>query len=137
METNYVSRDIYGIYKNSGSRSPTLMGADTLLGNEVYNIADESLGTIKEFMIDMRTGRISYAVMSVEGLAGSRERLFAVPWQALKLDTEHKRFTLNVSQDRLKSAPAFERDHWPEMANSSWESDIHRFYGVTHTSRIQ
>ena len=62
METNYVSRDTYGMYKDYstiGGPGPALMGADTLLGNDVYNAADENLGTIKEFMIDMQSGRIS------------------------------------------------------------------------------
>ena len=43
METNYISRDTYGMYKNSGSGpGPALMGADTLIGNDVYNQANES-----------------------------------------------------------------------------------------------
>jgi hypothetical protein len=90
METDYVSRDTYGMYKNSkiGGPGPYLMGADTLLGNDVYNSSDEKLGTIKEFMIEMDTGRISYAVLSFGGLLGMGDRLFAVPWRALSLDTE-------------------------------------------------
>ena len=45
METNYVSRDTYGMYKGySGSAGPgpALMGADTLLGNDVYNTSEEA-----------------------------------------------------------------------------------------------
>ena len=52
---NYEDRDTYGIYKNStksGSSDsdegpgPELMGADTLVGNDVYNHKDEGLGDI-------------------------------------------------------------------------------------------
>jgi sporulation protein YlmC with PRC-barrel domain len=134
MQTNYVSRDTYGMYKNYGSTAgpgPALMGADTLLGNDVYNGAGENLGTIKEFMIDMTAGRIGYAVLSFGGFLGMGDRLFAVPWQALKLDTANKRFTLNVSKDKLKSAPGFDKDHWPSMADATWATDIHTFYGVS------
>jgi sporulation protein YlmC with PRC-barrel domain len=131
MQTNYVSRDTYGMYKNYGSGAgPALMGADTLLGNDVYNGAGENLGAIKEFMIDMGSGRIAYAVLSFGGFLGMGDRLFAVPWQALKLDTANKRFTLNVSKDKLKSAPGFDKDHWPSMADSTWATDVHTFYGV-------
>ena len=138
METNYISRDTYGMYKNaSGGPGPALMGADTLLGNDVYNTADEKLGSIKEFMIDMASGRISYAVLSFGGFLGMGDRLFAVPWQALTLDTANKRFKLNVSKDRLKDAPGFDKDHWPSMADTSWSSGIHSFYGVKTTGRIQ
>ena len=134
MQTNYVSRDTYGMYKNygsSGGPGPALMGADTLLGNDVYNGAGENLGAIKEFMIDMAAGRIGYAVLSFGGFLGMGDRLFAVPWQALKLDTANKRFTLNVSKEKLKGAPGFDKDHWPSMADATWATDIHTFYGVS------
>ena len=49
MESNYLSRDTYGMYKNSGpGPGPALMGADTLIGNDVYNTGEESLATIED-----------------------------------------------------------------------------------------
>jgi sporulation protein YlmC with PRC-barrel domain len=138
METNYLSRDTYGMYKNLGEGpGPALMGADTLIGNDVYNTAGESLGTIKEFMIEMSSGKIGYAVLSFGGFLGMGDRLFAVPWQALRLDTKNKRFTLNASKEQLKKAPGFDKDHWPSLADQSWATDVYAFYGVKHTGRIQ
>lgn len=132
METNYVSRDTYGMYRNYNDHGPgpALMGADTLLGNDVYNDADESLGSIKEFMIDMQRGKVSYAVLSFGGFLGMGDRLFAVPWQALRLDTANKRFILNASKDQLKNAPGFDKDHWPSMADTTWAAGVDSFYGV-------
>ena len=46
------------------------MGADTLLGNDVYNKNGENLGDIKEFMIDMASAKVVYAVLSFGGLLG-------------------------------------------------------------------
>jgi sporulation protein YlmC with PRC-barrel domain len=131
-QTDYVSRDTYGMYKGSTGHGPgpALMGADTLLGNDVYNAANEKLGSIKEFMIDMASGRISYAVLSYGGFLGMGDRLFAVPWRALKLDTVNHRFTLDASKEKLKNAPGFDKDHWPSMADRTWVSDVHTFYGV-------
>jgi sporulation protein YlmC with PRC-barrel domain len=138
METNYLSRDTYGMYKNLGEGpGPALMGADTLMGNEVCNTAGESLGNIKEFMIEMSSGKISYAVLSFGGFLGMGDRLFAVPWAALRLDTVNKRFTLNASKEQLKKAPGFDKDHWPSMADQSWATDVYAFYGVKTTGRIQ
>jgi sporulation protein YlmC with PRC-barrel domain len=133
MQTNYVSRDTYGMYKDYGSSGPgpALMGADTLLGNDVYNERGENLGAIKEFMIDMASGRIAYAVLSFGGFLGMGDRLFAVPWQALKLDTANKRFSLNVVKEKLKNAPGFDKDHWPSMADPAWATSVHSFYGVS------
>ena len=137
---SYEDHDPYGMYKVTagdmvGSErrhgpGPELMGADTLMGNDVYNAEGDDLGDIKEIMLDMRSGRIGYAVLSYGGFLGIADKLFAVPWGALKLDTENKRFTLNVSKDRLEHAPGFDKDCWPNMADESWARDIHSYYGV-------
>ena len=127
---NYETRDTYDIYKNNehSGPGPRLMGADTLNGNDVYNAAEEDLGDIKEIMLDVPNGKIAYAVLSYGGVLGLGEKLFAVPWKALKLDTENKRFILDVSKERLENAPGFDKDDWPDMADSTWVKSINDFY---------
>jgi sporulation protein YlmC with PRC-barrel domain len=107
---------------------PAVMGASTLIGNDVCNRKDENLGNIKEFMLDVRSGNVRYAVLSFGGFLGMGEKLFAVPWSALTLDTENKRFVLDVEVDRLKNAPGFDKDQWPSMADASWAQSIHSYW---------
>ena len=78
---SYEDRDTYGMYKNYGEKGPgpRLMGADTLIGDDVYNHRDEDLGDIKEIMLDVNSGRIAYAVLSFGGFRGSADTLIAVP----------------------------------------------------------
>ena len=130
---NYVERDSFGMYAvaDSNGPGPRLMGADTLMGNDVFNDQGEDLGDIKEIMLDVRAGRISYAVLSYGGLMGIGDKLFAVPWEALTLDTENKRFTLDVAKDRLEKAPGFDKDNWPNMSDQTWAKDVHDYYGTT------
>jgi len=136
MGNNYISRDNYGMYSTAGAGpGPALMGADTLLGNDVYNKDGEDLGEIKEFMIDMATGKIGYAVLSFGGLLGMGDKLFAVPWAALALDTVHERFTLNVPKAALKDAPGFDKGRWPSMSDKTWAEGVHSFYGMPYTSK--
>lgn len=131
MTTNYLTRDNYGMYaKGDIGPGPALMGANTLLGNDVYNKLGEDLGDIKELMIDMATGRIAYAVLSFGGVLGLGDKLFAVPWSALKLDTAAKRFTLDAPKDSLKDAPGFDKAHWPSMSDETWAGSLHKFYGA-------
>jgi len=133
---NYETRDTYGMYKQKqhSGPGPHLMGADTLNGNDVYNTNDEDLGDIKEIMLDVASGKIAYAVLSFGGVLGLGEKLFAVPWKALKLDTENKRFILDVSKERLKNAPGFDKDDWPDMADTTWSDGVHNFYETEHYS---
>lgn len=111
-------------------RSPMLLSTSTLLDNEVYNVKGENLGDIKEFMLDTNSGKICYAVLSFGGFLGMGEKLFAVPWSALTLDTEYKRFVLDVEVERLKSAPGFDKDDWPDMADATWARGISDYYGI-------
>ena len=57
-------------------------------------------------------------------------KLFATPWSALTLDTENKRFVLNVDKERLANAPGFDKDKWPDMADQTWADEIHSYYGL-------
>jgi sporulation protein YlmC with PRC-barrel domain len=109
---------------------PELMSADTLSGNDVYNSDGEDLGEVKDFMLNMSDGKVGYAVLSFGTFLGMGEKLFAVPWDALTLDTETKRFILNVDKARLKTAPGFDKNHWPNMADQSWAREIHTYYGT-------
>src|SRR2546423_1138410 len=103
-------------YWTSEGPGPKVMAADTLQGDTVYNEADEKLGEVTDIMIDVPTGRVAYAVMSVGGLLGIGDKLFAVPWQALTLDTENKCFRMNGSKERLKETPGFDQDYRPTPA---------------------
>lgn len=137
---NYEEHDSYGMYTPASGAStgpdsshgpgPHLMGADTLIGNTVGNQNSEALGDIKEIMIDMRNGCVSYAVLSFGGFMGMGEKLFAVPWEALKLDTENKCFKLDIDKEQLENAPGFDKNRWPNMADPSWAAGIHAYYGT-------
>jgi sporulation protein YlmC with PRC-barrel domain len=128
---SYADRDKFGMYKRAGSGpGPALMGADTLIGDHVVNAAEETLGEVKEIMLDMQTGQVAYAVLAFGGFLGMGDKLFAVPWQALHLDTINKRFVLNVDQETLRKAPGFDKDNWPDMSDVQWADSVHAFYGM-------
>ena len=82
-------------------------------------------------MLDKQSNNIMFAVVAFGGFLGMGDKLFAVPWSALKLDTVNKRFELDISKDRLKDAPGFDKDAWPDMADPTWVKGVHAYYGVT------
>lgn len=118
-------------------RLPTLFGARTFLGDEVYNRREDRLGTLKEFMLDLHSGRICYAVMSSGGFLGIGEKLFAIPWRALTLDAENACFVLDIAEERLMNSPGFDKRHWPDMNDAAWVQDIDTFYGIPPETRAK
>ena len=94
------------------------------------NTAGEDLGKINDLMIDLQSGRIAYAVLSFGGVLGIGDKLFALPWNALRVDEDEKELILDIDKRRLETAPGFDKDHWPDMADTSWGAQIHNFYGI-------
>jgi sporulation protein YlmC with PRC-barrel domain len=109
--------------------SPDVLSCSTLIGDKVINERGEDLGKIDEIMIDMENGRIAYAVLSFGGFLGMGDKLFAIPWDVMKLDTDRKAFVLDVPQDRLENAPGFDKDNWPERPDRQWMTDVYTHYG--------
>ena len=109
---------------------PDVMDANTLAGDDVVNAAGEDLGKIKAIMLDVAHGRVAYAVLSFGGFLGAGDKLFAIPWTALKLDPANKRFVLDTSKERLEVASGFDKDHWPRMADRDWAIELHNFYDI-------
>jgi len=108
-----------------------VMSAGTLAGDRVRNAAGEDLGKIEEIMLDVPSGRVAYAVLSFGGFLGMGNKLFAVPWNALTVDELEHQFVLDVDKQVLESAPGFDKDNWPDMADPNWGSQIHSHYGST------
>ncbi len=93
---------------------PRLLTSNTLTGTRVINRKDETLGTISDIMLNVEEGGIAYAVMASGGFMGIGERLYALPWYALALDTERKCCVLNADKASFEETPSFDKDHLPE-----------------------
>ncbi|HWB82610.1 MAG TPA: PRC-barrel domain-containing protein [Bryobacteraceae bacterium] len=107
-----------------------VLSASSLEGDSVRNSAGESLGKVDELMIDIPSGRIAYAVLSFGGFLRMGNKLFAVPWSALKVDQDEKCFILDVDKAVLENAPGFDKDNWPDMADMTWGAEVFRHYGA-------
>jgi sporulation protein YlmC with PRC-barrel domain len=123
METEKISQT------DPGRRYRRVLSASTLAGDPVKNSAGEDLGKVDEIMIDLPSGRVAYAVLSFGGILRIGNKLFAIPWDALRLDEDQKCFILDVDKATLESAPGFDKDNWPDMADPGWGAQIHRYYG--------
>jgi sporulation protein YlmC with PRC-barrel domain len=106
-----------------------VLSASTITGDAVRNPEGEDLGKIEDIMLDMSTGKISYAVLSFGGVLGMGDKLFAIPWSALELDADNKCFVLDIEKEKLEKAPGFDKNNWPSMADNQWATHIHSYYG--------
>ena len=109
------------------SNSP--VKASSMIGTDVINPKGDNLGDVKEVVIDPRSGRVAYAVVSFGGFLGMGEKLFAIPFSAFEYDVNKSKYVLDVSKERLEAAPGFDPDKWPSMAEEKWNRDVYKYYG--------
>jgi hypothetical protein len=108
----------------------TLIGSDKVEGTAVYGPDDTKIGSIERVMIDKKSGRVSYAVLSFGGFLGMGDDHYPLPWQSLKYDTNIGGYRTGITESQLKSAPRFGNDNawnWNDPASTA---SINSYYGV-------
>ena len=112
----------------NANRPVHVLTATSIIGDKVENKEGENIGKIKDIMLNTNTGQVQYFIIEFGGFMGFGEKLFAVPFSALKLNTREHDFILDVEKEFLETAPGFDKDHWPETnghyfdVNSYWGS---------------
>ena len=101
------------------------------IGKSVCNTAYEDLGKIEEIVLDKISGQAKYFVLSFGTFMGMGGKYFAFPWQAISYDLNKEAFVLNVSKDKLDASQGFDKDSWPDMAQTEWQNKISGYYGTT------
>ncbi|HQU46897.1 MAG TPA: PRC-barrel domain-containing protein [Pirellulales bacterium] len=115
----------------------TALRVTQVRGMTVRNESGKDLGEIKDLMLDMGGhghGHVRYAALSFGGFLGMGDKLFAVPWRALEFrhdaDKNKSFVVFDVSEEKLKKAPGFDKNHWPDAADRTWMEDVDKHYGV-------
>jgi len=122
---NLTGANDSGKYANTPVRYLT---ASTIIGDKVYNGQSESMGSIKDLMLNLDEGKIEYVVVEFGGFLGIGEKYFAVAFQALTVDTARHAFILHQRREVLENAPGFDKNHWPET-NSHEMEGVYRYWG--------
>lgn len=112
----------------SVNETNSLIAASRVEGTSVYNRQSESLGSIYDVMIDKRSGKVAYAIMSFGGFLGMGESYHPLPWSTLTYDEALGGYVVDIDKDRLENAP-----HYGMGDNPDWTGDYGRkiddYYG--------
>jgi sporulation protein YlmC with PRC-barrel domain len=113
-----------------------IISASTLQGADVRSSSDESIGEIKDLMVDVSSGEILYAVLSVStGFLNLDSKYFAVPLEAFDFNRFNDDYTgqvvvLDVSKEKLENSPGFDKDNWPTHPDSVFVDSVNSYYGI-------
>ena len=108
----------------------TLIGSDKVEGTAVYGAGETKIGSIERVMIDKKSGRVSYAVLSFGGILGIGDDHYPLPWQSLKYDTALGGYRTGITESQLKAAPKYGNDNAWNWADPARTRAVNDYYGV-------
>ena len=105
----------------TSDRSPASCPVSTLLGQEVRDPQGREIGRIHDLVLDAALGCVGYVVLAFE------EKLFAIPWGALRADPASTAVVADVDRELPESAPGLAEDHWPDLADIGWRRQVYEY----------
>lgn len=106
-----------------------LIASDKVEGTAVYGKEGEKIGTIRNVMLDKRSGVAEYAVISFGGFLGLGKRFHPVPWKALTYEPSRGGYVVGLDADQLRQAPSFTEDE--DLAfTADYARGLYGYYGV-------
>jgi sporulation protein YlmC with PRC-barrel domain len=114
----------------------SLISSSTASSCTVKTPRDEKVGSIKDIMINTRTGEVTYVVLKVnEGFLNLGSKLLALPWESFQFDTAQDDVVIvKESKDTLENSPGFDDDNWPSGPQHEFIQSIHTYYGQENRS---
>jgi len=101
-----------------------------VMGKEVENLKGEKLGKLEEVAVDVANGRVVYVILSADQAGKATDKNVAVASRSIEWSPTHKVLRLDVSQEKVKSAPAFDLSQWDDLSRSNRIVGIYGYYDL-------
>lgn len=108
-----------------------LIASDKVEGTAVYNRDGERLGSIANFMVGKRSGKVEYAVLSFGGFLGLGSEYYPLPWDVLEYDTRQGGYVVDIEKAALEKAPRYSRDREPTF-DRSYGEQVYGYYNIPY-----
>ena len=106
-----------------------LIASDKVEGTKVYDPRGEHIGSIERILVEKRSGKVSYAVLSFGGFLGMGHEHYPLPWSKLNYDESLGGYRVDVTKDQLEGAPKYSDDD-----DDYWTAEngrrVYDYYGV-------
>ncbi len=107
-----------------------LIASDKVEGTKVYDPRGEHIGSIERILVEKRSGKVSYAVLSFGGFLGIGDDHYPLPWPSLKYNVELGGYQTMVPIEKLKGAPRYADESEWDWASSTRTKGLSDYYGV-------
>jgi sporulation protein YlmC with PRC-barrel domain/osmotically-inducible protein OsmY len=114
----------------SANANMHLFRSSELVGMHVRGSNGQDMGTVRDVVLDLNSGRVAYAVVVPTGTEFGGKYLAVPPAAFTRGSGDQHVLTLNMSSDQLRNAPSFEANNWPQPQNQTFVTEVYNFYHV-------
>lgn len=115
--------------QSAPQETPETFSIGKIEGSDVYLPDAERIGAIEGLLIDKRSGKVAYAVISFGGFFGIGEEHFPIPWAKLHYKAEIDAYEIEIDQEKLANAPKFSHEAAYDWSQAEGRQ-INDYYGV-------
>ena len=115
--------------QSAGGAAPKLASTSALLGVPVRGQANETLGTVKDIMLDLPFGRIVYYVLQPVADSAAPDTFYVVPPWAVRPGDGGGFLVLQADRTRFLAGPSFQKEFWNDLAFPAMAASVRKHYG--------
>ena len=99
-----------------------------IVGLAIKNNQGESLGSVENLLVDLRSGHIVAVVVASGGFLGIGDELSMAPPAAFQFNPDHDNLRLDATKETLVNAPHFKSSEWPDSSDTTYYNSVYNAY---------
>lgn len=98
--------------------------ASDLIGMDIKNSSDDSLGNLNDLIVDRGSGKISHVVVKSGAILGLGGERVAIPYEVFSYDPIDREFSLGMTSDELDNVSEVTPNDWIVLNSGDLESQL-------------
>ena len=113
-------------------RRARILQARRIIGTQVFDPSGKRAGRIEDLSIDKRSGRVTFALIGIEGGLGFLRRLYAAPWALLRYDASRGGYVTPAERADVERGPALTPEELRSLGadDDAWRQKLAIYYGA-------
>lgn len=116
----FLSAAVFAQERTRERGEGAIHAASNIMGLDIRNTKNESLGHVQDFVVRMKDGKCVYVAMARGQVLGFGGNLFAISPDALTMAPKGDYLILDATPQQFEEAKGFDQNRWPTEPDRRW-----------------